>query len=842
MSPKPDENIESILHFDGLSDQEVASSLRKFGRNEMDSQTGNEIYRVLKDILTEPMIILLLIASTAYFIIGHVDDGLIMVAAIIFVAAISIYQESRSKNALQKIKMYIQPYTKVIRNKQIVQIRREEIVKGDCVIVEEGSTIPADGTIMQSFDFSVNESLLTGESFAVEKSHDVALNEVYQGTSVTRGMAIIEVTAIGQATKLAAIGKQLDAIEKIKTPLELQINRFVRSMALIGLVFFALIWIIHYFNSLDVFDSLIKALTLAMSILPEEIPVAFATFMAIGSWRLLKIGVVVKQMKTVETLGSATVICVDKTGTLTENKMSIARICLLDKQQIVTPDSSNYDSIRPLISASMWASEPLPFDPMEKAIHQLYSELAITDERPGFRMVHEYPLSGKPPMMTHVFENDAGIRIIAAKGAPEGFMKISNLTVDEREFIEKTMHELTLKGYRLLGVAQCDTYIDVFPKQQQDIPFRFMGLLAFYDPPKTNIQDVIQSFYNAHIDVKMITGDHENTSVSLAREIQFRHYDQKVSGQDIMKLDDEKLSEVVQSKAIFTRMYPEAKLKVIKALKSSGQIVAMTGDGVNDGPALKAAHIGVAMGKRGTEIAKEASSMILVNDDLSGMVDAIAAGRKIYTNLKKAIQYIISIHIPIILTVFIPVVLNLKYPVIFYPLHVIFLELIMGPTCSIIYENEPMEPNTMQEKPRPFSETFFNRKELMTSLIQGLAITAGTLLIYYYAVSEGLSENVTRTMVFTVLVSANIFLTLVNRSFYYSIFTTLKYKNTLVPLIIIISVIITSVIIYMPGIMELFRFETLDPGLIMMSIILGIVSVIWYEGVKWRKRVATINL
>ncbi|HMQ08471.1 MAG TPA: cation-translocating P-type ATPase [Saprospiraceae bacterium] len=842
MSPMPDENILSNLHFEGLTDHEVSSSLRMFGRNELDSQSGNEIFRVLKDILTEPMIILLLIASTVYFSIGHVDDGLIMVAAIIFVATISIYQESRSRNALQKIKMYIQPYSKVIRNKQIVKIRREEIVKGDFVIIEEGNSIPADGIIIQSFDFSVNEALLTGESFAVEKSHDNAINEVYQGTSVSRGMAIVEVTAIGPATKLAAIGKQMDAIEKIKTPLELQINRFVRSMVLIGLVFFVLIWIIHYFNSLDVYDSLIKALTLAMSILPEEIPVAFATFMAIGSWRLLKIGVVVKQMKTVETLGSATVICVDKTGTLTENKMSIARICLMDKKQILTPDSLNYDSIRGLVSASMWASEPLPYDPMEKAIHQLYSDLAITDERPGFRMVHEYPLSGMPPMMTHVFDNDAGTRIIAAKGAPEGLLQICTLTDEEKEFIEKTMHELTLEGYRLLGVAQCDTYLDVFPQQQQDIPFIFIGLIAFYDPPKTNIKSVIQSFYDAHIDVKMVTGDHENTSVSLAREIQFRQYDQRISGHEIMNLDDEKLSEVVQSKAVFTRMYPEAKLRIIKALKSSGHIVAMTGDGVNDGPALKAAHIGVAMGKKGTEIAKEASSMILVNDDLSGMVEAIASGRKIYTNLKKAIRYIISIHIPIILTVFIPVVFNLKYPVIFYPIHVIFLELIMGPTCSIIYENEPMEPNTMQEEPRPFSETFFNRKELMTSLIQGLAITAGTLLVYYYAVREGLSENFTRTMVFTVLVSANVFLTLVNRSFYYSIFTTLKYKNTLVPFIIIISIVITYVIIYMPGIMKLFRFEPLEPGLLMLSIFIGFVSVIWYEWVKWSKRVSTIAL
>ena len=598
-------------------------------------------------------------------------------------------------------------------------------------------------------------------------------------------------------------------------------------MVSVGAVVFVILWSINYFKTYNVLDSLLKALTLAMSILPEEIPVAFTTFMALGAWRLMKMGIVVKQMKTVETLGSATVICTDKTGTLTENKMSLAQFFTLSNNTISEATAQLNDEEKLLIRMAMWASEPIPFDPMEQALHSSYKSLFPNDERPDYKMIHEYPLGGKPPMMTHLFENAKGDRIIAAKGAPEALMNISGLTADEKEQIEAAIATMTIEGYRVLGIATTNFTGNDFPEEQQQFNFSFKGVIAFYDPPKHNIQAVLEGFYAAGMSVKIVTGDNAATTVSIARQIGFRGYEQ---------LQDGELEEKVQKTMLFTRMFPEAKLKIINALKAKNEIVAMTGDGVNDGPALKAAHIGIAMGKKGTEIAKQAASLILMEDDLSKMLEAVAVGRKIYTNLKKAIQYIISIHIPIVLTVFIPLALGWIYPNIFTPVHVIFLELIMGPTCSIIYENEPMEKNTMIQQPRPLSTTFFNWKELTTSIIQGLAITAGTLFAYQYSIQQGFNESHTRTMAFTVLIAANIILTLVNRSFYYSVLTTLRYKNNLVLLIIAITVAITGLLLYIPVLAQFFKFVPLNPAELFISIGIGFVSVIWYEIIKWLKR------
>ena len=410
------------------------------------------------------------------------------------------------------------------------------------------------------------------------------------------------------------------------------------------------------------------------------------------------------------------------------------------------------------------------------------------------------------------------------------------MTADEQNKIENAIQTITREGYRVLGVGQSEFIGNPFPNTQQELKFNFKGILAFYDPPKENINQVFKDFYAAGISVKIITGDNAATTTAIAEQVGFRGFEHSITGDELMKLSEKDLAESVMHTHVFCRMFPEAKLRIINALKTNNQIVAMTGDGVNDGPALKAAHIGIAMGKKGTEIAKQAASLILMEDDLSKMVDAVAMGRKIYTNLKKAIQYIISIHIPIILTVFIPLVLGWVYPNILSPVHIIFLELIMGPTCSIIFENEPMEKNTMSQKPRPFTTTFFNWKELTTSIIQGLAITGGTLIVYQYAVYLSFDEAHTRTMVFTVLIAANIFLTLVNRSFYYSILTTLRYKNNLVLLIIAITIVITGLLLFVPPLTSFFEFETLTFSQLSICIGVGFVSVIWYELVKMKTR------
>ncbi len=828
----------SIEHFNikGLSSEEVLTSRAKHGKNVLEGKKKLGLFHALKSLAREPMVLLLLVASAIYFISGSTGDGIFMAAAIVLVAAISLYQDGRSRNALEKLKQFSQPKCKVIRNGEVFEINTEEVVIGDSLMVEEGTTIPADGKIMHSNDFSVNESLLTGESLSVYKDAENQDRQIYKGTTVASGLAIATITAIGNQTQLGKIGKSLESIQEEMTPLENQINSFVKKMVIAGAIVFVIVWGINFYTSRDVLDSLLKALTLAMSILPEEIPVAFTTFMALGSYRLLNMGIIVKQMKTVESLGGATVICSDKTGTITENKMSLAKLFTLSSQKITDTKNTLNDAEKNLIEIAMWASEPIPFDPMEIALHEAYQKTITKDERPNYKMIHEYPLGGKPPMMTHLFENEGGNRIIAAKGAPEALLAVSDLTENEKEQIQKAIHEITIEGYRVLGVGETHFKGTGYPKKQQDFQFHFKGIVAFYDPPKKNIQFVFDAFHKAGIKVKIVTGDNAATTTAIAKEIGFLGYEKSISGDELMSLSETQLQQRVRTTNIFTRMFPEAKLKIINALKANKEIVAMTGDGVNDAPALKAAHIGVAMGKKGTEIAKEAASVILLEDDLASMVDAVAMGRRIYTNLKKAIQYIISIHIPIILTVVIPLALGWAFPNIFTPVHVIFLELIMGPTCSIIYENEPMEKDSMVQGPRAMTATFFSWKELTTSVIQGLMITVGTLGTYQYAVQQDYDEATTRTMVFVTLISANIILTLVNRSFRYSILTTLKYKNNLVPLIIAITLGITALLLFVPTLTTFFKFSPLSGNQLLISSGAGFLSVLWYELVKWDKR------
>ena len=834
----------SIKNFNikGLSNEEVLHSRQQYGSNISEYKKPNFLLESLKKLLQEPLIIvLLLVSSTIYFITGKTADAVFLLFAILFVSLISLYQDTRSKNALEKLRNYTQPKCKVIRNGEISEVSIEELVLGDSLMIEEGTSICADGMISFSNDFSVNEAILTGESFSVHKDKTKNKNQIFQGTSVISGMAIATISAIGAKTKLGIIGKSIEAIPEEKTALELKLNSFVKKMAFIGFIVFLLVLALNYFKSYNLIDSLLKALTLALSVLPQEIPVAFTTFMALGAWRMMKKGIIVKQTKTVETLGSATVICIDKTGTITQNKMILAKIFSIKSQVLKNIEAIDTDDEKELIRLSMFASEPIPFDPMEVALHQAYSKVYKEDERPQYKLVHEYPLSGVPPFMTHVFENKKGDQIIVAKGAPEAFLKLCKLSAKEKHSIENAIIETTTEGYRVLGVAKANFEGEEFPKNQEDFDFNFIGLVSFYDPPKNKIYKVLQDFYKAGINVKIITGDYGLTTTSLAKQIGFKGYEHMITGDELMKLNSKELKRAVKENQIFTRMFPEAKLKIIKALKSNGEIVAMIGDGVNDGPALKSAHIGIAMGARGTEIAKQTASLILINDDLSTLVDAIAMGRRIYNNIKKAIQFVISIHIPIILIVFIPLAMGWIYPSIFSPIHIAFLELIMDPTCSIVYENEPIEKNTMNQKPKPFSTSFFTNIEMFQSVMQGLMITVGVLIIYQFAVQNGASEALTRTMVFTGLVTSNIFLTLLNRSFFYSIITTLSYKNNLVGIIISITVLILSLILFVPPIRIFFEFEALSISQLAFSIGVGTLSVIWFELVKLYKRIIAQN-
>jgi Ca2+-transporting ATPase len=829
------------FNFKGLTEAEVEFSRQEHGRNSIEDQNSSYFWVTFKEIVLEPMFLLLLATSTIYFLLGEFSEGFFLLGAIIIISAISFFQNARSRKALNALKEYTQSLSTVIRNNKAIDIRSEEIVVGDIVVAREGELITADGIVLQLNDFSVNESILTGEAFNVTKSiEETGENIVFQGTAVVSGQCVFQVTQVGRDTKLGKIDTSLSEIQKLKSPLQDQISRFVKQMALWGFVIFLIIWGISFYNSNNLLESLLKGLTIAMSVLPEEIPVAFATFMALGAYRLMKLGIIVKHTQTIETLGAVSVLCTDKTGTITQNRMELFKIYNFMTGSIAGKKNWNSSEFIPIISTAMWASESVPFNPMEKSLHKIYEKVAENDERPDYKMIHEYPLGGKPPMMTHIFENEAGNRIIAVKGAPEAIIAHSNLTSEEIFKIQKIMSQLASEGLRVLGVGLAEYGKEKFPENQEEFNFKFLGLLGFYDPPKENIRTTFKQLYEAGIKIKIITGDNALTTATIAAQIDFKNDENPITGEELMQLSDREFDQKVIHTNIFTRVFPEVKLKIVNSLKSQGEIVGMTGDGVNDAPALKSSHIGIAMGKRGSDMAKEASSLILSDDDFAKMVDGVAMGRKIYFNLKKAIQYIISIHIPIILTVALPVVLGWVYPVIFSPIHVIFLELIMGPTCSIIYENEPLEKNSMQRPPREIKETFLRWKELSVSIIQGLIITLGCLLIYQYSIQNNYNETLTRTMVFSTLIIANIFLTLVNRSFYFSVWSTFKYKNRLIWGIIAISFFMLILMIYQPQFAGFFKLEALSGFQFSLAAGVGFCCVIWFEIYKWILRLKSV--
>lgn len=813
--------------FQGLSNEEVHRSRREHGHNRLDMEDDRIFLHVLKDVVTEPMFVLLLAACIIYFLVAQYREGVIMLMSIFIVAGISLFQEFRSRNAVGALKRISAAKATVIREGINEKISSEDIVIGDILLLEEGEIVSADGRILEANDFSVNESVLTGESFSVRKSAEED-GEVFRGTLVSSGSATIEVTAVGAQTAFGKIGVSLQEISVVKTPLQQQVRSFVHNMVWVGVVAFLVVVSVNYYQSGNIVQSFLQGLTLAMSILPEEIPVAFSTFQALGAFRLLQKQIIVKQPQYVETLGSATVICADKTGTLTQNRMHIAYLYDATRRESVRVDASANIPAN-LIEYAMWSSETNPFDPMEKTIHALYEKSCFLDKRPQYKQVHEYPVGGKPPMMTHIFRNASGETIIAAKGAPEAILQRSHLGVDELLAFEQASLDYAKQGYRVLGVGRGIWNAEEWPASQESFSFEFLGLVVFQDPPKENMAATIRTFNDAGISVKMITGDYAETALAIASQVQLDHNREVLTGREVMELSVEELERKAKSVNIYARMFPEAKMKVIDALKNAGEVVAMTGDGVNDAPALKAAHIGIAMGLRGSEVAKNAASLILTDDDLSHMTEAVALGRKIYDNLKKAIRYIVSIHIPIILIVTLPLLLSWKFTDVFSPVHVIFLELIMGPTCSIIYENEPMEPGTMLRPPLKMGSGFLSLRQLAMSIIQGLMITAGCLGIGYYTMQGGGDDENIRTVIFITLLFSNIFLTLVNRSFRHSIFRTIGYKNNLVVLVITVTLLFMASLLFVPFVRSLFRLEALDLHAILICAAVALVSTCWLE-------------
>lgn len=813
----------------GLSTGEVSLLRQQFGKNIFQGGQSRRFIHFLWDIVKEPMFILLAVACSLYFVLGSGNEGVMMLVAMLFVAAISLYQEIKSSRAMDALKQLTAPKVTVIRDGAEHVLNTEDLVPGDVILLAEGMNVPADAVILQSNDLSLNESIISGESLPVEKNESGKDNILYQGTTINSGKCIARVSATGNNTELGKLGKIVGTYQLPKTLLQLQVNRLVQRLAIFGLAGFLIIFFLNYLHHKEWTASLLFALTLAMSAIPEEIPVAFSSFMALGAHKMSRLGIISRQPQIVENLGAVSVICLDKTGTITENKMKVKAIYSYDTDTLTNLEEGTSLQSQNVLFYGALASENDPFDAMEKGIWEAYINYIGGQHHQQLKMIYEYPLQGQPPMMTHVYEK-GNLNIAAAKGATERILKVCKLREEEKIKITAYARSLASNGYRVIGVASALRDDMGLPEAQEGFSWRFEGLVALYDPPRKNIAEVLRQFYDAKIVVKLLTGDYAETAINIAGQVGILNHSESVSGERVMEMNDSELRDVIKYVNVFARMFPHAKMKVIEALKANGEIVAMTGDGVNDGPALKSANIGIAMGKKGTEIARQASDLILTDDNLEKLVTAINEGRKIFTNLKNATRYIISIHIPIVLTASVPIILGWRFPNIFTPIHIIFMELIMGPTCSIFFEKEPGETDSnMLRKPGKSGRSLFTSKELFISFLQGILIAVGALGVYHYFMNNNATMEETRTIVFTTLILSNVFLTFADRSFTRTIFYTSRFKNGFALLILVISVLFLASFLLIPFVRDLFQLAEISSGQFWLCFVVAFSSVFWFE-------------
>ncbi|MCB0600936.1 MAG: cation-translocating P-type ATPase [Saprospiraceae bacterium] len=821
-----EDSIPLLPEYPGLTSDEVARQQQLHGYNRS-VKAPNQAWELIIAILKEPMVLLLLVACSIYFILSEWSEAFTMLGAILFVAGISLFQDYRSQRAVKALQQMTMTKAKVVRNKMLTEIPSDNIVVKDIAVIEEGDLIPADMHLLTEYDLAVNEAVLTGESTDVVKQPG---DQLYQGTMVLRGYGYARVSAIGTGTRLAAIEHSLGSVRPVETPLQSQVHRFVRLMVIAGSLAFLLVWGYKSWETGSIIHGLLHGLTMAMSVIPEEIPVAMTTFLALGAYRLLKLQIIARQPQSVETLGAATVICVDKTGTLTKNLMQVAKTW--EAQSGKVTDFITAPEFNEVLEYAMWSSERSPFDPMETSIHQWYSTLNTRDIRASATMLKDFPLAGSPPVMTHLFDLPGQGVITAIKGGLETVLKRSQVSAEEEAEAMSISKSFASLGFRVLGVGKGTWGQEKMPEKPEDMTFTFLGIIAFSDPPETHIPDVIKSFHEAGVEVKMITGDYLETARSVAATVGITDTPY-LTGSEMQSMSEPELTRIVGKTNVFARIYPEAKLRIVQALRKSGEVVAMTGDGVNDAPALKAADIGIAMGKRGTEVAKGAAGLVLGDDDLAHMVDAIYLGRRIHANLKKAIRYIISIHIPIITLIVLNQFLPFLPETLFSPIHVIFLELIMGPTCSIIYENEPTRRNELVHPSRQHRNvSLLQGKPLTITILQGLLITITCLITGYWATRHGYDDDTQRTLIFSTLVFANVFLTLVNRSFRLRIWETFTRGNALIPLILIVSLLLWACTVTIPAVRHIFEFSALRLSDLLIPVMMAMLGTLWIEPFK----------
>ena len=831
----------------GLTDAEAARLLTDVGYNELPSAKPRSALAIAFEVIKEPMFLLLVAGGLVYFLLGDLQEALILMGSVLVVMGITFYQERKTERALEALRDLSSPRALVIRDSEEKRIAGKDVVPGDLIVLAEGDRVPADAILLSCTNLSADESLLTGESVSVRKICTESTERlpeitqpggddlpfIYSGSLVVQGQGVAVARATGINTEIGKIGRSLQQVESEETALQKETNLLVGKLALLGLGLCLMVVVAYGITRGNWLQGLLAGITTAMAMLPEEFPVVLTVFLALGAWRISQNNVLTRRVPAVETLGSTTVLCTDKTGTLTMNRMKVKKI-FSSGESFELDDGGDRlpEAIHEVIEFSILASQIDPFDPMEKAFKKLGEDyLAKTEHiHMNWELVKEYPLSKKLLAMSRVWRSPSGNEyVIAAKGAPEAIMELCHIDSDRQTELSKDVQAMAKEGMRVLGVASASFQETDLPDGQHDFEFEFLGLIGMEDPVRPGVPEAIKECYSAGIRVVMITGDYPGTAQAIAKQIGLPT-DQVVTGPELARLNDQELQEKVRDICIFSRVVPEQKLRLVQALKANGEVVAMTGDGVNDAPALKAADIGIAMGGRGTDVARESASLVLLDDDFSSIVKAIKSGRRIFDNIKKAIAYILAIHVPIAGISLIPVLL--EWPLIFFPVHVVLLELIIDPACSIVFEAEPEEVDVMDRPPRDPNALLFSRHGLGLSLLQGLSVLVIVMAVFTIALYRGQGEAEARALTYTTLIAANLALILANRSWSKTILETMSTPNPALWWVVGGALVFLAMAIYVPFLRELFSFAYLHFIDIAICFMAGITSILWFEAIK----------
>jgi len=831
-------DVENIT---GLCEEDAARKLEEEGFNELPSQKKQSIFTILINILFEPMLLLLLVSGLIYLVLGESNDALMLLFFVVVVVGITFYQERKSERALDALKNLSSPRALVIRNGKQRRIPGREVVNEDIIILREGDRIPADGNVLFCSNLLVDESMLTGESLAVRKSEWDGKTKptnpggddmpfVYSGTLVIQGHGIAKVTGTGIHTEMGKIGKALQTITQEETLLKKETSHIVRNFAIVGMILCLFVVIIYGMTRGDWLNGLLAGVSLSMALLPEEFSVILLIFLSMGAWRMSKRQVLTRRMPAIETLGSATVLCVDKTGTLTMNRMIFSSI--FSKGEFYDVSKNGHlplpEKYHELLEFGTLASQVDPFDPVEKEIKNGTDKFLSDSEHVhnNWKLIREYPLSKNLLALSNVWESqDHRKHVIAAKGSPEAIIDLCHLDEVQKTELLSRVQRMANNGLRVLGVARSIFQEESLPQTQHDFNFEFIGLLGFTDPVRPSVPAAVSECYTAGMRVIMITGDFPGTARHIARQISLKNPDNIITGPELSQMSMTELQEKIKITNIFARVVPEQKLAIVNALKANGEVVAMTGDGVNDAPALKSSHIGIAMGERGTDVARESSAIVLLNDDFSSIVEAVRLGRRIFDNIKKAITFIFSVHVPIAGLALFPILFEL--PLILLPAHIAFLQLIIDPACSVVFEAEKDEKNIMQRPPRNLTDKLFDKKNLIRCLFQGGSVLFLVLVVFLLALYLGKSENEARTITFAMLVFANLTLIISNLSLEESIFKKFNSQNRALWMIVGGALLSLVMVLYVPTFRELFHFSALQFDDMITILIGGIVSAAW---------------